>query len=149
MSNGSRRWWIGAALVLVALAPTAVFTIEATETGIVTRFGRPLEGVRDPGLHFKMPWPVDQVERIDSRLLLFDNEPSEMLTLEAGYGHEEVEIDDTDNTQEANQYYVNCTVNIAPGFFIVPEVGMLTFEEDASNGEPEVFYWGAKWQINF
>jgi hypothetical protein len=74
---------------------------------------------------------------------------SEMLTLEAGYGHEEVEIDDTDNTQEANQYYLNCTVNIAPGFFIVPEVGMMTFEEDASNAEPEVFYWGAKWQINF
>jgi len=74
---------------------------------------------------------------------------SEMLTIEAGYGHEEVEIDDTDNTQEADQYYLNCTVNIAPGFFIVPEVGMMQFSEDASSAEPEVFYWGAKWQINF
>jgi hypothetical protein len=74
---------------------------------------------------------------------------SEMLTFEAGYGHEEVEIDDSNNTQEADQIYVNATVNIAPGFFIVPEIGMLTGQEDDSSAEPEIFYFGAKWQINF
>jgi len=74
---------------------------------------------------------------------------SDMLTFEAGYGHEEAEVDDSDNTEEADQYYVNCTVNIAPGFFIVPEIGMITYSDDVSDEEPEVFYWGAKWQINF
>ena len=75
--------------------------------------------------------------------------PSEMFTIEAGYGHEEAEVDDSNNTEEADQYYLNCTVNIAPGFFIVPEVGMITYQDDVSVPEPEIFYWGAKWQINF
>jgi len=74
---------------------------------------------------------------------------SEMFVIEAGYGHEEAEVDTTNNTEEADQYYVNCTVNIAPGFFVVPEVGMIKYSDDVSAAEPEVFYWGAKWQINF
>jgi hypothetical protein len=74
---------------------------------------------------------------------------SDMLTIEAGYGHEETELDGTNNTQEADQYYVNATINITKGFFIVPEIGMQKLSEDASTAEPEVFYFGAKWQINF
>jgi len=74
---------------------------------------------------------------------------SEMFTVEAGYGHEEAELDNSNNTVEGDQYYLNCTVNIAPGFFVVPEVGMIKTQDDVSAPEPEVFYWGAKWQINF
>lgn len=70
-------------LVLAALlTPSALFTIDETEVGIVTRFGSPLPGERGPGLHLKWPWPVDAVVRLDRRLLLFDNEPAEMLTLD-------------------------------------------------------------------
>lgn len=74
---------------------------------------------------------------------------SEMFTFELGYGHAEAEVDNSNNTGEADQYYANCTINIAPGFFIVPEVGMITYSEDVATEEPETFYWGAKWQINF
>jgi len=74
---------------------------------------------------------------------------NEMFTVEAGYGHEEAELDNSNNTENADQWYLNCTINIAPGFFIVPEVGMITFSEDVTTPEPEVFYYGAKWQINF
>ncbi|BBO69084.1 hypothetical protein DSCA_30140 [Desulfosarcina alkanivorans] len=74
---------------------------------------------------------------------------SEMLTFEAGYGYEEAEVDESDNTTERTQYYLNCTVNVAPGFFIVPEVGMITYEDEVTEPEPETFYVGAKWQINF
>jgi hypothetical protein len=74
---------------------------------------------------------------------------SEMFTVEAGYGHEESEMDNSNNKEKADQYYLNCTVNVAPGFFIVPEIGMVKFSEDATTAEPENFYWGAKWQINF
>lgn len=65
---------------LLALASTCVFTIHETEIGIVTRFGRPLEALARPGLNFKSPWPIDRVMRVDQRLLIFDNEPTEMLT---------------------------------------------------------------------
>jgi membrane protease subunit HflC len=69
-----------AGLAALALGPTSFFTVHATETAVVTRFGRPLPELAGPGLHAKLPWPVDAVLRLDRRLLVFDNEPTEMLT---------------------------------------------------------------------
>lgn len=67
-------------LVLVVLVPTCFFTVQQTEVGIVTRFGAPQAELAGPGLHAKLPWPIDAVVRVDQRLLVFDNEPTEMLT---------------------------------------------------------------------
>jgi hypothetical protein len=72
---------------------------------------------------------------------------NDMLTIEAGYGREESEIRDFE--QDATQYYLNATINITKGFFIVPEIGMIEVSEDGVSAEPEIFYAGAKWQINF
>jgi hypothetical protein len=77
---------------------------------------------------------------------------SEMLSFEGGVGYQNYEVDlaadDVDFT--LMQYYVQATINIAPGFFIVPEVGMITLDPGGDNPpEPERFYAGAKWQINF
>lgn len=69
-----------AVVALLALGSTCLFTIEEGEVGLVTRFGRPLDALARPGLNFKSPWPVDSVVRVDQRLLVFDNEPTEMLT---------------------------------------------------------------------
>lgn len=80
MSRFGRLTVILLGVLIVLLLPSMMFTIEETEVGIVTRFGRPLAGVLDPGLHFKVPWPVDAVVRVDSRLLVFDDEPTELLT---------------------------------------------------------------------
>ncbi|MEM1248786.1 MAG: protease modulator HflC [Acidobacteriota bacterium] len=71
---------LAALLVAVPLLSTSLFTIHETELGLVTRFGRPADDVAQPGLHFKWPWPIERVVRIDRRLLVFDNEPAEMLT---------------------------------------------------------------------
>ncbi len=67
---------IAAALVM----SSSMYTVDQTEVAIVTRFGDPLDGTVGPGLHLKLPWPIDSVVRLDQRLLLFDNEPAEMLT---------------------------------------------------------------------
>jgi hypothetical protein len=74
---------------------------------------------------------------------------SEMFTIEAGYGKQEYEPDVSNAKKDtAEQYYVNCTINIAPGFFIVPEIGKVKYEiQDADAGD--FMYYGAKWQINF
>ncbi len=56
-------------IVLLQLAAlwlsTTFVIIEPGEQGLLERFGRPVAGraVLDPGLHFKWPWPVDQVYR--------------------------------------------------------------------------------------
>lgn len=73
-------------LILVVLslilAPSVFYAVDETEVGLVTRFGRPLARLAEPGLHLKLPWPIDAVTRLDRRLLVFDNEPAEMLTLD-------------------------------------------------------------------
>lgn len=67
-------------VAFVLIVPTCFFTIHQTEVGIVTRFGAPRPRLAGPGLHAKLPWPIDAVVRVDQRLLVFDNEPTEMLT---------------------------------------------------------------------
>jgi hypothetical protein len=74
-----------------------------------------------------------------------------MFNIEAGYGYQSYEFDiDNSEKDETQQYYLNCTINIAPGFFIQPEVGMIDFKDDPAGAEQgELTYFGAKWQINF
>ena len=76
---------------------------------------------------------------------------SEMFNIEAGYGFQSYELDVPGAEEdEAFQYYVNCTINIAPGFFIVPEFGVIDRDDDETGtAEGDITYFGAKWQINF
>jgi membrane protease subunit HflC len=57
-----------AALALVALALLSLFTVEQTEQALVVRLGKPVDMVRTPGLHMKLPF-VDSVLFYDTRLL--------------------------------------------------------------------------------
>jgi hypothetical protein len=95
-------------------------------------------------------WTVTDNDNVGGLLVLGFN-VSEMWTIEAGVGTESYEVDVANAPKEMLlQYYLNATINVAPGFFIVPEVGMVTYDPDVAGApEPERFYFGAKWQINF
>src|SRR5439155_24404633 len=70
-------------LVLVVAASTSFFAVDRAEFVYVTQFGKPLgtyDGARDAGLHFKLPWPIQSVQRLDHRLQVFDLAPAELLT---------------------------------------------------------------------
>ncbi|HEV1285363.1 MAG TPA: FtsH protease activity modulator HflK [Bryobacteraceae bacterium] len=54
-----------AAVVLIVLS--GVHTIGPAEVGIVERFGRRLIPYEEPGLHYRFPWPVDQLTRIQAK----------------------------------------------------------------------------------
>jgi membrane protease subunit HflC len=79
-----RRFWLVVGLLSLLLwGQSALYTVDQTEFGYVTRFGDPTathDGVTDAGLHVKLPWPVDSVQRIDRRLQVFDLPPTETLT---------------------------------------------------------------------
>ncbi|MCG8552857.1 MAG: protease modulator HflK family protein [Desulfobacterales bacterium] len=49
-------------------ASTACYTVSAGRTAVVERFGKPLGRGKpiQPGLHFKLPWPVDRVVKVSS-----------------------------------------------------------------------------------
>jgi membrane protease subunit HflK len=58
------RWllWAGGAILAAWVALSSFYRVEAQERAVVQRFGRYVEST-GPGLHFKMPWPIDAVER--------------------------------------------------------------------------------------
>ena len=80
MNKRNRVVLIATIALACAVVPACTFTIHETEVGIVTRFGKPRASLAEPGLHLKLPWPIDRILRLDRRLLVFDNEPAEMLT---------------------------------------------------------------------
>jgi membrane protease subunit HflC len=55
------------------------FVVDASEFAVRTRLGRPVEEIRRPGLHWKLPL-LDAVLRLDSRVLQFDSPTAEYLT---------------------------------------------------------------------
>ncbi|HEY7561145.1 MAG TPA: protease modulator HflC [Gaiellaceae bacterium] len=67
------------ALIGLLLLSGIPFVVDATECAVRTRFGRPVEVIQQPGLHFKLPL-VDDVTRLDARLLYFDPPTAEFLT---------------------------------------------------------------------
>ena len=67
--------------VLVALAVGSAIVVDTTEYAVVTRFGRPVRTYTTPGLRFRIPF-VDQVVRLDARLLMTEPPAAEYLTLD-------------------------------------------------------------------
>jgi membrane protease subunit HflC len=47
---------------------------------LITRFGRPLRAALQPGLHWKLPWPIDQSSLLDMRRRVYETGHTEMLT---------------------------------------------------------------------
>jgi modulator of FtsH protease HflC len=75
-----------AILLVVAvalLAYSSCFAVDRTEFVYLTEFGQPkgtFDGETDAGLHWKLPWPIQSVQRVDHRLQAFDLPETELLT---------------------------------------------------------------------
>lgn len=53
-------FWVVAALFLILLLYTGIYTVQAESEGVVLRFGKYIKTV-EPGLRFKLPFGIDQV----------------------------------------------------------------------------------------
>ena len=49
-------------------------------TALITRFGRPVRAATRPGLHWKLPWPIDAASLLDMRRRVYETGHTEMLT---------------------------------------------------------------------
>jgi hypothetical protein len=79
-------------------------------------------------------------------LIVLGFKASDALSFEVGYGQVSHELDQAGAQEdETAAYYAQAVVNIAKGFFVVPEVGKIDYKEN----QGETTYFGAKWQINF
>ncbi len=84
-----KRALIPIVIVILAVAAfvtiSAVYTVSETEQVIITQFGKPVgDPVQDAGLHFKVPF-IQEVTRIEKRILEWDGRPSEMPTKDKTY----------------------------------------------------------------
>jgi membrane protease subunit HflC len=78
-----RRWLRGTvgtlALAAIFFHATALIVREG-EAVLITRFGRPLRVASQTGLHWKLPWPIDQASLLDMRRRVYETGHTEMLT---------------------------------------------------------------------
>lgn len=61
--------YIAIALFIVIAGFTSFYTVDVSEEAVVTRFER-YESTQPPGLHFKLPFGIDQVIKVPSKVLL-------------------------------------------------------------------------------
>ncbi|MEJ7932012.1 protease modulator HflC [Ramlibacter sp. AN1015] len=70
-------------LVVLALLSSMVFVVDQRQYGVVYALGQIRQVITEPGLHFKLPPPFQNVRYIDKRLLTLDSIDAEpMLTAE-------------------------------------------------------------------
>src|SRR4051812_19791044 len=77
------RTFLVVSIAVIAWLTTGLFAVDQAEFVYVTQFGRPvatLDGATAAGLHVKLPWPIQTVQRLDRRVQLFDLPPAELLT---------------------------------------------------------------------
>lgn len=68
-------------LVLGFIGLTSWYTVDESEQAVVATFGNVDESVTEPGLHFKLPWPIQEVETLSK----------ETFSLNFGYDQEQQE----------------------------------------------------------
>ncbi|MGN7297610.1 FtsH protease activity modulator HflK [Ferdinandcohnia sp. SAFN-114] len=71
-------------LILGVVGFTSWYTVDESEQAIILTFGKADEGITEPGLHFKMPWPIQDVEKL----------PKTTFSLQFGYDQKNGEITD-------------------------------------------------------
>ena len=74
---------ISSVLVALAILSSTVFVVDQRQFGVVYALGQIKSVITEPGLHFKLPPPFQNVSYIDKRLLTLDSIDTEpMLTAE-------------------------------------------------------------------
>lgn len=50
--------------ILGLIAFTTWYTVDESEQAVILTFGKVEEGIEEPGLNFKLPWPIQSVEKL-------------------------------------------------------------------------------------
>lgn len=70
----------GIGAILVFLGLTSIFIVDETEQVVILQFGKPVRIITEPGLHIKVPFPIQEKNVFDNRLLEYDSPPEEILS---------------------------------------------------------------------
>ena len=67
-------------IILILIAFNTTYSVNFHEVAIKTRFGKPVQIIQEPGLHFKAPFFIDRITKIDTRKQLIDSPLETVLT---------------------------------------------------------------------
>lgn len=90
-----------AVLVVIFVLLLFTFQVRKSQVAVVTTFGK-TTGTYEPGLHFRWPWPIQQVYKFDERIQNFEDKFSETLT--------------ADQINLISSVYVGWRISDAPNF---------------------------------
>ncbi len=83
-------------------------------------------------------------------LVVANAKVNDMFSVEFGYAKLATELDapigGVTVQDDASSYYAQAVITIAPGVYVIPEIGVVDFDEVS---QTVTNYYGAKWQINF
>lgn len=66
-------------VAVIFIGMDGLYVVNEAEQAILTQFGKPVGGVAQPGLHFKIPF-VQKVTRFERRILKWDGAPNQIPT---------------------------------------------------------------------
>ncbi|MDP8241044.1 MAG: protease modulator HflC [Candidatus Hatepunaea meridiana] len=67
-------------IVALIIIGFVTFTVDETKQVVILQMGKPVRTVKDAGLHFKIPYPIQSVVSFEKRILDYDAPPTEILT---------------------------------------------------------------------
>jgi membrane protease subunit HflC len=71
----------GIVVALIFAAMLFAFQVRQTEVAVVTTFGKFSHSItNDPGLHYRLPWPIQKVHRFDNRIRNFEKKYEQTTT---------------------------------------------------------------------
>lgn len=77
--------WIGLLVVVILIVGTSsLFVLNETQQAVITRFGKPIKTVVEPGLHTKVPF-LDITHIFDKRFLEWRGESNQVTTKDKRY----------------------------------------------------------------
>ena len=59
---------------------STIIVVDETEQIVILQFGKPVKTIKDPGLNFKLPAPIQVANTFEKRLLEYDVPPEEILS---------------------------------------------------------------------
>jgi membrane protease subunit HflC len=73
---------VGLVILIIFASISFLFQVRQSEVAFLTTFGKADEAVIQPGLRFKLPWPIQKVHRFDARVHNFEGKFEEAQTLD-------------------------------------------------------------------
>jgi len=76
------KYFYGIIILIIVGASLSLYTVDETQWGIVTQFGKPVKTLKEPGLYIKLPTPIQEVNYFDKRTHLIRTQAIQFLLKE-------------------------------------------------------------------